>query len=395
MLDAVQQRAISAVAEATEGLGRPGEEARHEVGAALRLSPGTAGDRLEVALALVRRLPAVQAALAVGAIGYLQAAAIAAGLRDLPDPVAAAVADRVLVTPPGQNVAENNRAVAPAPATVDPATAAEPHARATADRTIEQMTQPDGMESTWVTLPAPVSKDLWAALTATATSTRAARTAAGLPPVGLDALRVDALVHAVLGTGGADPQHPTMTTADTADTAGADRPTGPVRRLPRCSCGGAQTAAVVVDLATLLGLADRPGEIPGYGPVPAAAARAMAADRDWTRWLVDPGTGALLDLGAHRYRPSDRLRQYLTARDRRCGFPGCPKPAAQCDCDHVITFTRGGRTITVNLGPLCRQHHNAKTHGLWRLDYDPATGTKTWTSPLGKTYTVGTDPPLT
>ena len=61
----------------------------------------------------------------------------------------------------------------------------------------------------------------------------------------------------------------------------------------------------------------------------------------------------------------------------------------------MVTFTRRGRTITINLGPLCRQHHNAKTHGLWRLSYDPDTKTKTWTSPLGKTYTVGTDPPLT
>ncbi len=82
---AVQQRALAAVAEATEGLGRPGEEARHEVGAALRLCPGTAAGRLEVARELVHRLPAVQAALQAGAIGYLQAAAIAAGVRDLPD----------------------------------------------------------------------------------------------------------------------------------------------------------------------------------------------------------------------------------------------------------------------------------------------------------------------
>ena len=53
-----------------------------------------------------------------------------------------------------------------------------------------------------------------------------------------------------------------------------------------------------------------------------------------------------------------------------------------------------GKTITINLGPLCRQHHNAKTHGRWKLTYDPLTHTKTWTSPLGKTYTKGTDPPL-
>ena len=166
-------------------------------------------------------------------------------------------------------------------------------------------------------------------------------------------------------------------------------------RLAQCSCGGAQTAAVVVDLPTLLGLADNPGEVPGYGPVPAAMARAMAMNRDWVRWLVDPMTGHLLDEGAQRYRPTDRLRRFIAARDRVCGFPGCPRPAAQCDCDHVVTFAHHGQTVRVNLGPLCRTHHNAKTHGLWQLTNDPDTAAKTWTSPLGKTYTVSTDPALT
>ena len=313
----------------------------------------------------------------------------------------------MLRTAPDQTVAETKRAVARAVQTVDPAAAADRHQKATADRTIEQLPQPDGMESTWFTMPAPVSRDLWATLTADAKAAQADRRLAGLPFLGLNALRVDALVHAVLGNGGADPHHPTMTTVTTSDATatGEARPdagrrraaarAGAAPRLPRCRCGGAQTAAVVIDLPTLLGLADRPGEIPGYGPIPAPAARAMCADRDWVRWLVDPGTGALLDVGADRYRPSDRLRRFIAARDRRCGFPGCSKPADQCDCDHVVTFTRRGRTITVNLGPLCRQHHNAKTHGLWRLTYDPDTAIKTWTSPLGKTYTVGTDPPLT
>ena len=315
------------------------------------------------------------------------------------------VADRVLRTAPDQTVAETKRAVARAVATVDPASAADRHTKATANRTIEQMPQPDGMESTWLTMPASVSRDLWETLTADAKTAQGDRKAAGLPFLGLDALRVDALVHAVLGNGGADPNDPTMTAVTTskgepvetaAPTTGPTpgRPPRP-RRVPRCRCGGAQTAAVVIDLATLLGLADRPGEIPGYGPIPAAVARLMAADRDWVRWTVDPGTGALLDLGAHTYRPGDRLRRYIAARDRRCGFPGCSTPADQCDCDHVVTFTRRGRTITVNLGPLCRQHHNAKTHGGWTMAYHPATGTKTWTSPLGKTYTVSTDPPLT
>jgi hypothetical protein len=89
------------------------------------------------------------------------------------------------------------------------------------------------------------------------------------------------------------------------------------------------------------------------------------------------------------------MRAFLAARDRVCGFPGCHRRAQDCDCDHVVNFgLPDGRTVAVNLGPLCRSHHNAKTHGRWRISHDPTTDTKTWTSPLGKTYTKGTDPPL-
>ena len=68
MLDGAQQRALCAVADATEGRGLAEEQARHEVGAALRLSPPTAGERTWVATSLRRRLPATLAALQAGDI---------------------------------------------------------------------------------------------------------------------------------------------------------------------------------------------------------------------------------------------------------------------------------------------------------------------------------------
>jgi hypothetical protein len=185
-----------------------------------------------------------------------------------------------------------------------------------------------------------------------------------------------------------------VVTDQAPEPAGAGRPQRAVT-IPRCRCGGGQVAAVVVDLPTALGLADHPGELPGYGPIPGPLARAMAADRDWVRWTLDPGTRQVIDRGARTYRPSRRMKAYLAARDRVCGFPGCNRPAQGCDCDHIVTFRHHGQTIRVNLGPLCRAHHNAKTHGGWRLAYDPDTALKTWTSPLGRRYTKGTDPPLT
>ena len=150
----------------------------------------------------------------------------------------------------------------------------------------------------------------------------------------------------------------------------------------------------MLDLPTALGLAEHPGHLPGYGAIPAAMARAMAADRDWVRWTTDPDTGTVLDRGAHTYRPSAKLAAFITARDPVCGFPGCNQPAVRCDLDHATGFDDGGPTTRCNLGPLCRAHHNAKTHKRWALGYDAKTGTRVWTSPLGKTYLKNATPLL-
>jgi hypothetical protein len=57
-----------------------------EIGAALRLSDVTAGRRLETARVLVRRLPAVHAALAAGDITYWHAFAVADATSPLDEP---------------------------------------------------------------------------------------------------------------------------------------------------------------------------------------------------------------------------------------------------------------------------------------------------------------------
>lgn len=109
---------------------------------------------------------------------------------------------------------------------------------------------------------------------------------------------------------------------------------------------------------------------------------------------MHPHTRQLLDRSPHTYRPGTRLRGYVAAAHRTCGFPGCTAPAETCDLDHKITFRAGGRTKVANLGPLCRAHHNAKTHGGWTITYDQLMDTWYWRSPLGATYPAGTDPPL-
>ncbi|MDQ1250683.1 MAG: hypothetical protein QG597_5063, partial [Actinomycetota bacterium] len=150
-------------------------------------------------------------------------------------------------------------------------------------------------------------------------------------------------------------------------------------------------AAVVVDLPTLAGLANNPGHVPGYGPVPAAIARELAANAPaWRRFLTDR-SGVLLDAGADSYRPSDRLREHVTARDWTCTFPGCGRSACDADLDHIDNYD-GTNSTASNLHPLCRTHHRVKTHTDWTPQRRPD-GTTIWTSPDGHTYTSQPETP--
>lgn len=80
---------------------------------------------------------------------------------------------------------------------------------------------------------------------------------------------------------------------------------------------------VTLDAATLAGLAEHPGELAGYGPIPADLARDLAAAaRRWRAALLDEQTGQLKNLSV-AYRPTPQLRRYIEIRDRTCCFPGC------------------------------------------------------------------------
>ena len=141
---------------------------------------------------------------------------------------------------------------------------------------------------------------------------------------------------------------------------------------------------IVIDAATLLGLADNPGELVGFGPIPATLARRLAADSgSWRRLVTDPVTSHLLDYGTTVYTPPAALREYILARDRTCQFPGCARAAYLCDLDHVQPFTGdegGGTTSADNLLTVCRRHHRLKTHNHWTLTIHPP-GTITGTEP--------------
>jgi hypothetical protein len=78
----------------------------------------------------------------------------------------------------------------------------------------------------------------------------------------------------------------------------------------------------------------------------------------------------------------------ITITQPVCCFPGCRRPAAQCDQDHTMPYHRGGRTCECNLAPLCRRHHRCKQTQGWWLE-QPEPGVMAWRTPAGRTYPTG------
>ena len=124
-----------------------------------------------------------------------------------------------------------------------------------------------------------------------------------------------------------------------------------------------------VDLETLAGLSEAPGELMGLGPVISDLARQVAEEQrhcQWTFTVTDPETGMPIHTGITRRRPRRDLRRKVEARQPTCVFPGCRMPSGRCDLDHRKMYSEGGPTCESNLVPLCRRHHRCRHRLGWR-----------------------------
>jgi HNH endonuclease len=208
--------------------------------------------------------------------------------------------------------------------------------------------------------------------------------------------------------------------------------------------------SVRVGLGTLLGLDEQPGELPGWGTITATVARRITAAQHHSQWryAILDDQGRLLYDGLTRRRPhgvaspvqavggivelhvplsllgdpdlasrhpdwaellADLSRHYATqqrpAQDpaarfpgkplrrhsqiafQSCIFPGCRRPALDCEQDHRREHARGGRTDAWNLAPACGHDHDLKTTRGWRLTRRDE-HTFLWISPLGRRHVV-------
>ncbi len=153
----------------------------------------------------------------------------------------------------------------------------------------------------------------------------------------------------------------------------------------------ARRPAVVVTLTlgTALGLEEQPGDLAGFGPIPAAAAREVASGGDWRCAVLDDVHGTLLGLGRSTftptYAPGSGLDRFTRLRDQTCTFPGCHSRVT--DLDHIVKHREGGPTCECNAARLCRRHHRLKDAGCFSLavstDPDDPPGTFMWTTRHG------------
>ncbi|MDZ7910377.1 MAG: HNH endonuclease signature motif containing protein [Rhodococcus sp. (in: high G+C Gram-positive bacteria)] len=118
----------------------------------------------------------------------------------------------------------------------------------------------------------------------------------------------------------------------------------------------------------------------GSASLAAALEAAIAADPTLAKSVPrDPLTDRALI-----YRPDTLTTAAVRLRDRHCRFPGCHRPAARCQLDHIVAFDhanpRGGGWTTVNnLQCLCEFHHSVKTAGYWKATMLPG-GAILWRS---------------
>ena len=150
---------------------------------------------------------------------------------------------------------------------------------------------------------------------------------------------------------------------------------------------GKPLVQVVIPFDTLNGTAEHPGELVGYGAIPAPLARAIASDGVWKRLVTDPLSGALLDYGRTTYRPPAALADFVRARDVECRHPICRRRAIDSELDHTVAFAGdGGQTAEWNLYGACPHHHHLKHDAVGWSVVQQADGRITWTTPTGHSY---------
>jgi hypothetical protein len=375
-LDARRARAAGRVSSAAD------EQVSSELAAALVLTGRSAGMLLGLARDLAR-LRSVRRELLAGTIDRARAVVFAAELAGLGDVAAAAAAAAFAAEAGSLTTGQLRAGLRALVLCLDPAAVRRRMERARGEARVEAWPESSGNAAlAGRELPAADAIAADQRLTAIARALKDA----GAPGT-LDQLR--AAVFAAL-LAGRDPQAllppaPGQEPRTGGEPGAGRRGSGPgepggagpgeARPGGAGLAGLAGSVQLIMPAAAWLGLSDAPGEAAGHGPLDAWTCRDLAARLaagPGTRWsvtLTGPDGRAVAHAAARagpgppggpdgyrawlaglrfdwleqracghlrqerRYQPGNRLANLVRARQRRCSFPGCRRPAARSDLD--------------------------------------------------------------
>ncbi len=399
---AVLRPATGADAGAPDGICR---HAGQELAPILAVPRRQAAAELADAHQIATHLPATLAALDRGALDLPRAAAIARKGADLPPGTLAEYEDTVL---PGAGTITLDSVHARARAARDrlhPVPLETRHRAAMERRTVQYLPQDDGMAELFIRTSAEKALLAYNLMQAHARKLQTAEETRTLGQLRADVF-TDMLLrypdHAyqpapAAGSGSAAAATTTpgeaRVAAESETSAGDAAPRNAAAGQAHCTCCGANataSVAVTAPLTTLLGLAEDPGELTGYGPIPPEMTRNLTAlAKSWLLVLTDDYGQAIAAAKDLRI-PPEWLKRLIRLRDRHCREFGCTVPADQCDIDHTIAWEDGGKTVPENLSAHCKPGHKTKHHGRGTVTQDND-GTLHFTTRSGHTHTTTPD----
>ena len=344
-----------------------------EFSAGLQLSRYAAAKLLATGHTLHERFPATRAALEAGDVSLAHVEVIIEAAADIPHDDQVALAEyeaRVVPLAATVSRARTKAFAETVAAAVAPVPVTEAHRRAQDDRVVRVTDDGTGQATLHATGPAAL---IHAAFDLLTQEGRAILDAAKQPGAVADGRRLDQVRF--------DRFLLKLLTGRVADDTGL---------LDNVHA----TVQVTVAESTLAGEDERMAELDGRGPMdPHLARRLAAAALSWERLVID-AAGRIVRTTP--YRPPEKVKRYLRARDRTCRFLNCRMPARRSQIDHTHDYARFGPTQPCNLACLCETHHALKHPDVdprWRWDAEQRPGgVIIWISPTGTEY-PDTPPP--
>jgi Domain of unknown function (DUF222) len=387
----------------------------HEVSAALNISLRSADNLTAFAWDLQARLPGIGAALAAGTLTPLKARIVSDELKVLDDDQAAEAEKLILDQLDRQTPAQLGRLAAQVVCTVDPDGAAKRRERAEREEARVAFWRDNGGACALAAFGLPTDAALAAvdAINSRAAAYKAAKTC---PDARMDQLRVLAFLDILNGITlqaridrdrAAQPgEQPTRTHDGHSDTSTGDVSTSSAAGADSCSDsrGGGSAASsgggdgridsdpggkpagpapapilpaltarsnLTLPLATLLGLADRPGAGHGLGPLDPALVRDLAAtaanspDSQWCLTITD-SQGVAVAHGCAK--PARAKNNRPASRDGPAGWAFTPAddPGPPGGYGTWTLTLPGGRQFTIKLQPIavtgCDHRHESRSY---------------------------------